>query len=194
MANRGIQNFAGPTHKILGIGAPITSSSVANPSNILCDEPHQLKTGQSVVISSHVGGTPDINATHVITVVDALNFTIPVNVTVGGTAGFAGLSGDFDGTDDDIVIELENAERYNEFTLMSGAGVMDVDVSLDGTNFAPIIALTDLESTTPATRVVVTVAGQLYAFYGTYKTVRVRQASAVEVGAAVLWCAQQGRE
>ena len=194
MANRGIQNFAGPTHRILGIGAPITSSSVANPSNILCDEPHNLKTGQSVTIADHIGGTPDINATHVITVVDSLNFTIPVNVTVQGTIGFATLVGDFDGADDSVVIELENTERYNEFTLMSGAGAMDVDVSLDGTNFAAAIAMIDGESVAPATRVVVTAAGKMYRFEGTFKTVRVLQKGATEVGAAVLWCGQLGRE
>ncbi len=194
MANVGKQNYRGPTHQIQGIGAPITSSSVANPSVILCDEVHNLESGQSVTIADHIGSTPAINAAHIITVIDTTSFTIPVNVTVGGTAGFAALTGGFDGADDSVVLELENAERYNQFTLISGAGVMEVDVSLDGTNFAAIIALIDRVSAAPATRVIITVAGQLYGFNGTFKTIRVRQASATEVGGAVLYCGQQGRD
>lgn len=68
----------------------ITSSSVANPSNILTAAAHGLATGEEVNISGHSGSTPDINGTHVATVVDGTNFTIPVNVTVGGTGGRIG--------------------------------------------------------------------------------------------------------
>ena len=68
-------------------GASITSSSIANPSNILCAGAHGFRNGADVVISGHSGSTPDINATHQIIVVDPTNFTIPVNVTVGGTGG-----------------------------------------------------------------------------------------------------------
>ncbi len=65
----------------------ITSSSVANPSNILCAAVHTMSTGDTVIIAGHSGSTPDINGSHTVTVVDTLNFTIPVNVTVGGTGG-----------------------------------------------------------------------------------------------------------
>ncbi len=68
-------------------GASITSSSVANPTNILCAADHGFRSGASVVITGHTGSTPSINATHTIIVVDATNFTIPINVTVGGTGG-----------------------------------------------------------------------------------------------------------
>ena len=64
----------------------ITSSSVANPSNILCVA-HGMVSTESTTIAGHSGSTPDINADHVITRVDDDNFTIPVNVTVGGTGG-----------------------------------------------------------------------------------------------------------
>lgn len=64
----------------------ITSSSVASPSNILATA-HGMSNGDRVTIASHSGSTPSINGTHVITYVDANNFTIPVNVTVGGTGG-----------------------------------------------------------------------------------------------------------
>jgi len=66
----------------------ITSSSVANPSNILAVG-HGMVTSDLVQIDGHsVGGaTPDINGFHTITRVDDDNYTIPVNVTVGGTGG-----------------------------------------------------------------------------------------------------------
>lgn len=70
-----------------GAGVGITSSSVANPSEILCANPHYLLDGQQVTISGHAGSTPDINGTHVITLVSQTQFTIPVNVTVGGAGG-----------------------------------------------------------------------------------------------------------
>ena len=64
----------------------ITSSSVANPTNILATA-HGMSNSDIVTIASHTGSTPTINGTHTITYVDANNFTIPVNVTVGGTGG-----------------------------------------------------------------------------------------------------------
>ena len=65
----------------------ITSSSVANPTNILCAAPHGLLSGDTTTIASHSGSTPSINGVHTVTVVDTLNFTIPVNVSTGGTGG-----------------------------------------------------------------------------------------------------------
>lgn len=66
---------------------PITSSSVANPSVITCPVPHGLTNGQTVLIAGHTGATPDINGERVATVIDETTFSIPVNVTVGGTGG-----------------------------------------------------------------------------------------------------------
>ena len=65
----------------------ITSSSVANPTNILCEAPHGLVTGDVVMIAGHTGGTPDINGEEVVTVVDTLNFTVVQNVSVAGSGG-----------------------------------------------------------------------------------------------------------
>lgn len=67
----------------------VSSSSVADPSVITCAAPHNFTTGQTITIAGHSGATPDINADHIVTVVDSLTFTIPVNVTVGGTGGTA---------------------------------------------------------------------------------------------------------
>jgi len=72
----------------------VTSSSIANPSNILCAAVHGLTTGDSVTIAGHITAVPDINGVHVATVIDTLNFTIPVNVTTGGTGGTVKRDGD----------------------------------------------------------------------------------------------------
>ena len=66
---------------------PITSSSVANPSVITTAKPHGLASGDTVLIAGHAGSTPDINGEQTVTVVSTTTFTIPVNVTVGGTGG-----------------------------------------------------------------------------------------------------------
>ena len=71
----------------IGINAAITSSSVANPTVITTTTRHNLKSGQTVVIEGHTGSTPSINGTHVATRLTDTTFTIPVNVTVGGTGG-----------------------------------------------------------------------------------------------------------
>lgn len=95
--------------------------------------------------------------------------------------------------DNAIVAELENAERYNRFFFMTSDGLVDVDISLDGTNFALAVAFTDKHSLTPATKVIVTVNDLLYVFDGTVKTIRFRQNGATAVADLIIWCAQAGR-
>src|SRR3990167_1935949 len=73
---------------IIGATETIVSSSVANPS-VITATAHGYLTGQMVLIAGHAGSTPSINGTHVITYVSANSFSIPVNVTVGGTGGTA---------------------------------------------------------------------------------------------------------
>lgn len=66
----------------------VVSSSVADPTHIITAEPHGIVSGQTITIGSHVGSTPSINATYyVATRVSDVEFTIPVNVTVGGAGG-----------------------------------------------------------------------------------------------------------
>lgn len=69
--------------------AAIVSSSVANPSVITTSAAHGFSTGDTVVISGHSGSTPSLNASHVITVITSTTFSVPVNVTAGGTGGKA---------------------------------------------------------------------------------------------------------
>lgn len=69
----------------------ITSSSVANPTTITANN-HGLNTGNKIIIRNHTGSTPSINDTiFTITKTGVNTFTIPVNVTVGGTGGTIGV-------------------------------------------------------------------------------------------------------
>jgi len=74
------------------IGLPacaITSSSVANPTHIITPVNHYLTSGDIIVITGHTGSNPNINGGngYAVTVVNPKEFTIPVNVTTGGTGG-----------------------------------------------------------------------------------------------------------
>ena len=77
----------------------ITSSSVANPTIITTDA-HSMVGGTNAVvtISGHTGSTPDINGEYLATVTSSTQFSIPVNVTVGGTGGTAVVSAYESGT------------------------------------------------------------------------------------------------
>lgn len=96
--------------------------------------------------------------------------------------GIAGVN------DNDVVIENDSVERYEEFSLMSTGGAMDVFVSLDGTNFctAPL-SLADLGAADTAP-VLLTVANRIYRFRGVFKAVRVQQNGVTAVANATLIC------
>lgn len=65
----------------------VASSSVANPTVITTSAPHLLNTGDTTTIAGHTGSTPTVNGLRTVTVLTPTTFTIPVNVTVGGTGG-----------------------------------------------------------------------------------------------------------
>ena len=108
----------------------------------------------------------------------------------GETQEILGIAGVLD---NDIVIELTSAERWNSFTFQTTTGVVDIDVSMGLEVFKPAIAFEDLHSLTPATRVIVSVAVKVYRFQGTFKTIRIRQNGATAAVGTVLICARTGR-
>ncbi len=63
----------------------ITGISVANPT-IITDAGHGLVTGRTITVTGS-NSTPSINGTHIVTVISTNTFSIPVNVTVSGSAG-----------------------------------------------------------------------------------------------------------
>lgn len=72
----------------------ITNISIGNPTTVTSAS-HGLSTGYTISVSGS-NSTPTINGPRVVTVIDENTFTVPVNVTVLGTAGTwtcAGSSG-----------------------------------------------------------------------------------------------------
>ena len=65
----------------------ITSSSVAVSTEITTSLAHGLQDGDEVEIVGHIGSTPAINGTRIVTRTGTTTFTIPVDVTVDGTGG-----------------------------------------------------------------------------------------------------------
>jgi hypothetical protein len=67
----------------------IVSSSVANPTVITLVGPHGQAAGSTflVRITGHVGSTPAIDGEYTATRTGTTSFSIPVNVTAGGTGG-----------------------------------------------------------------------------------------------------------
>lgn len=66
---------------------PITSNSIANPTVVTTAVPHGLTSGQVILISGVATSDPTINGERTVTVTSATTFTVPVNVTTGGTGG-----------------------------------------------------------------------------------------------------------
>jgi hypothetical protein len=66
---------------------PITSNSIANPSVVTTPVPHGLTTGDIVVIAGVATSSPTINGERTVTVISTTTFSVPVNVTTGGTGG-----------------------------------------------------------------------------------------------------------
>jgi hypothetical protein len=72
---------------IFTAGSIIVSSSVASATVITTTLAHSYTSGDTVTISGHTGSTPAITGDYVATVTAPTTFTIPVNVSVGGTGG-----------------------------------------------------------------------------------------------------------
>jgi len=65
----------------------ILTSTVANPTVITTDVAHGLGTGDTTTILGHVGSTPAVDGSRVVTVLTPTTFTVPVNVSIAGTGG-----------------------------------------------------------------------------------------------------------
>lgn len=96
-----------------------------------------------------------------------------------------------DGTgasDNDIIVQTGDVSRYNMFMLSSTAGALDVDVSLNGSDYTTAaLSLTDLGATT-SDPVVVTAANRMYGFVGSFNLIRVRQNGATPATKVNLRC------
>lgn len=66
---------------------PITSNSIANPTVVTTPVAHGLTTGDIILISGVATSDPTINGQRTVTVISTTTFSVPVNVTTGGTGG-----------------------------------------------------------------------------------------------------------
>ena len=96
---------------------------------------------------------------------------------------------EFSGTgtnDDDVLLTVEDAREFDTFILMSTDGAVDVQVTLDGTNWSTApLSLTDMGATT-SDPVIVTVADRVYGFRGVVRGVRVLQNGATATVASLM--------
>ncbi len=92
------------------------------------------------------------------------------------------------------VIELDDVQRFNEFTLQLAAGAMDILGSLDGVTFSNPLAVEDKNTANPDVRGVAMATGSIYYLFGNYKALRVRQIGGGAVTGARLICGKTGRD
>lgn len=131
---------------------PITSSSVANPSHIITPVPHGLLTNDYAVIAGHVGSTPDVNNEYQVTVISPVEFTIPVNVTVGGTGGYLIASATKDGGSGYVQIPALTLGGYTDV-------VFKVRHSQNGAAWADLGTFTAIAGPAPTAARLVVAAG-----------------------------------
>jgi hypothetical protein len=97
--------------------AVIATSSIANPTVITTTLAHGFTSGDTVTIAGHTGSTPAISGDYVLTVTGTTTFTVPVNVTTGGTAGTASCLYASASTDD---LDAE----YNRIPLLRAKAIL----------------------------------------------------------------------
>lgn len=85
VGNRDAQPTSG-TFPFGVLAGTITANSVANPTVVTTSGAHNLTNGDKVLIFGS-NSTPSIDGLYTATVTDGTHFTLPVNVTVAGTAG-----------------------------------------------------------------------------------------------------------
>ena len=129
---------------------PITSNSVANPSVVTTTVPHGLTSGDIVLIAGVSTSSPTINGERVVTVISPTTFSVPVNVTVGGTGGTLVRANSANG-----------AVGYQQVSAMSGftGFVGKLRDSADDITYADLIAFANVTAAPAKERA--TVAGTI---------------------------------
>jgi hypothetical protein len=133
----------------------IGSNSVANPTIITMKSehgspiPHNLTNGDIIVISGS-NSTPTINGSRTVTVLSDTTFSVPVNVTVGGSAGTFVKANSRNGG-----VGYLQVTAYTGFT----GFINRIMHSPDDVTYAALISFTDLGSTHTPAKERLTVAG-----------------------------------
>jgi hypothetical protein len=110
------------------------------------------------------------------------------------SAGYIGIGADYRGvypeawyleftgvagvSDNDVIYTSPDVSGYNVHYIECTAGTIDVDVSLNGTNWIAAVAGVSLVTTTPGTRVIDAASGVCLEIQGKFKRIRVLQKGA----------------
>lgn len=119
--------------------AAITANTLANPT-VVTSASHGLTTGDTIVIYDS-NSTPTIDGERVVTVLTGNTFSVPVNVTVAGTAGYWILKS--------ALVESDNDEQQNRVAISKQGQVEAVPalnfVDIGSANFGiqRVLALRD---------------------------------------------------
>lgn len=143
---------ADPAQRVI----PITSNSIANPSVVTTPTAHGLTTGDIILISGVATSSPTINGERTVTVTSTTTFTVPVNVTVGGTGGsFVRANSSGGGC------------AYQQITAFSGftGFVGKVRDSVDGITYADLATFANVTSAPSSEAVVVSGTVDRYTAY-----------------------------
>lgn len=65
----------------------IVASSIAAATVLETLTPHNLVSGDTAAIAGHLGSTPAVDGSRVVTVIDATHVSVPLAVTIAGTGG-----------------------------------------------------------------------------------------------------------
>jgi hypothetical protein len=127
---------------------PITSNSIANPTVVTTPVAHGLTTGDVILIAGVATSSPTINGERTVTVISTTTFSVPVNVTVGGTGGTFVRSNTAGG-----------ADGYLEVTEMTGPTgfIGKIRSSADNVTYADLVTFANVTAAPGAQRI--TVAG-----------------------------------
>jgi hypothetical protein len=143
------------TTNIFNTAKDIASNSVANPTVITMKTwngnpiPHNLTTGQKVLFTNS-NSTPSLNGVQTVTVISPTTFSVPVNVTIGGTTGTF------------VVVNTNNGGvGYLEATAYSGfTGFVDkIMHSPDDSTYAALVTFTDFAAVAGPKKERISVAG-----------------------------------
>jgi hypothetical protein len=100
---------------------------------------------------------------------------VTVTVVADPTVSFTGSIGT---NDNDVVYTSGDISGFTKHYIEATAGTIDVDVSVDGTNYIAAVAGVSLTTTTPATRVVEAASGVCIVIEGVFKKMRINQKGA----------------
>jgi hypothetical protein len=100
----------------------ISNISVANPTLVTTLTPHGLATGDTITISGS-NSTPSIDGSQTVTVLNSTQFTVPVDVTVAGSAGSFTISN---------LLTITNANVGPSIDATAGTTVFTVNTTTSG--------------------------------------------------------------